>query len=71
MEQDGAERVHVGARVGVLAADLLGRGEVGRADEVAGAGEAGARRRGVLGEAEVGQVRVLLALVGDQHVRRA
>jgi hypothetical protein len=35
---------------------------------VAGAGEAGARGLGVLGQAEVGQVGVLLALVGDQHV---
>ena len=62
VEQHGAERVHVGARVGVLAADLLGRGEVGRADEHAGAGEAGGRGR-VLGQPEVGQVDVLLALV--------
>ena len=71
VEEERAERVDVGARVGLLAADLLGGGEVGRADEVAGAGEAGGARGGrVLRQAEVGQVGVLLALVGDQHVRR-
>ncbi len=69
VEQHRAERVDVGAGVGMLAADLLGRGEVGRADEVAGAREAGAGR-GVLGQPEVGQVGVLLPLLRDQHVGR-
>ncbi len=69
VEEDAAERVDVGARVGLLAADLLRRGEVGGADELARAGEA-AGGRGVLGEPEVGEVRVLLPLVGDQDVRR-
>ena len=69
MEEDAAERVDVGARVGLLAADLLGGGEVRRADELPRAGDPAGGRR-VLGQPEVGEVRVLLALLGDQHVRR-
>ena len=69
VEEDGAQRVHVGAGVRVLAADLLGRREVRRADEVAGAGDAATRRR-ALGQPEVGEVRVLLLPLRDQDVRR-
>ena len=69
VEEDGAQRVHVGARVRVLAADLLGRCEVRRTDETAGAGEAAAHRL-ALGQPEVGEVRVLLPILRDQHVRR-
>ena len=69
VEEHAAERVDVGARVGGLAADLLRRDEVGRADELARARDA-ARGGGVLGQPEVGQVGVVLRLLGDQHVGR-
>ena len=58
LEEHAAERVDVGAAVDLLAADLLGRDVVDRADEAAVAGEA-ADRRDVPREAEVADVRVL------------
>ena len=44
LEEHAAERVDVGAGVGGLAADLLGRGVVGGADEQARPGQAALRR---------------------------
>ena len=70
LEQHAGERVHVGPAVDVAAARLLGRHVVRRAHR-----EAGPRQPVVglapLGQAEVGQERVLAAVApGDQHVRR-
>ena len=56
--EDAAERVDVGARVDLVAGELLGRHEVGGADPVAGGGQAGVGPHR-LGEAEVGEVGVL------------
>ena len=56
--EDAAERVDVGARVDALAADLLRRDVVERADPVARASSRRRRER-VLGEPEVGQVDVV------------
>ena len=64
--QEAAERVDVGAGVDPLAADLLGRDVVERADPVAGLRRARDRER-VLGEPEVGQVDVVLG--AEQDVR--
>ena len=62
--EDAAERVDVGAGVHRLAADLLGGGVVDAAHEQAGLGQG--VLGGVLGEAEVGEVDVLLG--ADQDV---
>jgi len=53
--EDAAERVHVGARVDALAADLLRRDVVQRADPLLGLRRSRAAER-VLGEPEVAQV---------------
>jgi hypothetical protein len=66
--EDAAERVDVGARVDRLAADLLRRDVVERADEHPDLGQRGVRG-GALREPEVGQVDVLDAALGrDQDV---
>ncbi len=68
------ERVDVGARVELVAADLLGRDVVERADEGAGAGQCGRRGAALdpLGQSEVGQVGVVpavtLRMLLDEHV---
>jgi hypothetical protein len=71
--QHAAERVDVGARVDLLAVDLLRRDVVHGAHEDAGAGQP-AHRPGVLGEAEVRQVDVVGAVLRlarhEQDVRR-
>ena len=67
--EDAAERVQVGARVDVVPGDLLGRDVLQRADDVARRGDP-AQRAGALGQAEVGEVTVLLAAgARDQDVR--
>ncbi len=66
VEEQAAERVDVRARVDALAADLLGRDVVERADPVAGLRAAGDRQR-VLREPEVRQVDVVVG--GQQDVR--
>jgi hypothetical protein len=66
-EEQSAERIHVDAGVGALAADLLRRGEVGRAHPMAVAGRGAVAAEG-RDEAEVGQVRVVVRV--DQHVAR-
>ena len=68
--EDAGERVDVRARVDVVAGDLLGSDVFERADDVTGSRDAAERAR-PLGEAEVGEVAVLLARGdGDQDVRR-
>jgi hypothetical protein len=69
VEEHAAERVDVGARIGAVAADDLGRAVVERADEHAGLREP-LGRRGVLGQAEVGEVDVLVLAGRDQDVGR-
>ena len=64
--EQAAERIDVRARVHAIAADLLGRDVVERADPVAGLGRPGRGER-VLGEPEVGQIHVLLG--AEQDVR--
>ncbi len=67
LEEQAAERVDVGGRPDRLAADLLGRRIVERADEEAGAREAS--RAGALRDPEVREVDAP-GLFLDQHVRR-
>ncbi len=63
-----AQRVHVGTLVGRLGGDLLGGGVVDGAREVR-AGAGACLEIGGAGQAEVGQVAVLVAaLLGDEHV---
>jgi hypothetical protein len=65
VEEQAPKRVDVGARIDALAADLLGRDVVQRADPVSGLGGARDRQR-VLGEPKVRQVDVVLG--GQQDV---
>ena len=68
LEGQAAQRVDVGARVGRLAEDLLGRRVVDGADPLPGQGQP-ALRRGLAREAEVGEVGLLvLAGAGEQDV---
>ncbi len=64
--EDGAEREHVAGGPGRPALSLLGGHVAGRADHVAGLGEAGGGVQGA-GDAEVDQPG---AVEGEQHVRR-
>ena len=67
--EDTAERVEVGAGVDLVPRDLLRRDVLERADDVAGGGHT-AQRAGALGQAEVGEITVLLAAgARDQDVR--
>ncbi len=69
--EEAPERVHVGAGVGPTVRDLLGRDVVDGADEGAGACGAGPGSIGALGQAEVGEVGVLVAVaLLDEHVGR-
>ena len=68
--QHAGERVQVGARLDVVAGDLLRSDVLERADDITSGGDA-AERAGPLGQPEVGEVAVLLARSArDQHVRR-
>ena len=69
VEEQAAQRVHVGPRVGALALDLLRWHVVRRAHERTGPRQRRARP-GSLGQPEVGQVHVLLPVRrGQHHVR--
>ena len=58
--EDATERVEIRPRFDVVARDLLGRDVLERADDVPWGGDAAERAR-ALGQAEVGEVAVLLA----------
>ena len=63
LAHDAAERIDVGRRGHLLAADLLGRHVVHRAQRLAGPGEVGALA--VLGQAEVGDQRGAVGIEQD------